>query len=164
MTNKRQQHIVIGVSGSLASGAALSWAAEEARLRKAKLHVIRTWDPARHTAPYAAVGETPTGEEEQAAARGDLAAAMRAEFGPVVPDDVTAELAKGVPERVLVNRSADADLLVLGAIAPAWLAGRSAGPVVRACLARARCPVVVIGGADRAPASAGQPIADAGVT
>jgi len=151
MTRNRQQHIVVGVSGSLASGAALTWAAEEARLRKARLHVVRVWDPARHAAPYAAVGARPTGEEDQAAAGGGLAAALRSEFGPARPDGVTAELAEGVPERVLVDRSADADLLVLGATAPAWLAGRPAGPVVRACLACAGCPVVVIGSADGKP-------------
>jgi nucleotide-binding universal stress UspA family protein len=163
MTRNRQ-HIVVGVSGSLASGAALSWAAEEARLRKARLHVVRVWDPARHAAPYAAAGATPTSEEKQTAARDDLAAVMRAEFGPASPDGVTAELAEGMPERVLVDRSADADLLVLGVTAPAWLAGRSAGPVVRACLARAQCPVVIISDADGAPMSTGRAPADAAVT
>jgi nucleotide-binding universal stress UspA family protein len=153
MTRNRQRHIVVGVSGSRASGAALSWAVEEARLRQANLHVVWAWDPARHAAPYAAVGVTPTREEQRAAARARLAAAMRAEFGPATPGNVTAELAEGVPERLLLDHSADADLLVLGVTAPAWLAGRSAGPVVRACLARARCPVVVIGGADAEPCS-----------
>jgi nucleotide-binding universal stress UspA family protein len=160
MSNVRQQVIVVGVSGSPASGAALSWAAEEARLRGARLHVVRVWDPARHAAPYAAVGATPTGEEELASARDALAAAMRAEFGPVTPEGVTAELAEGVPERVLVDRSSGADLLVLGVNTPAWLAGRSAGPVVRACLARARCPVVVISGVDAEPLAARRRVAD----
>jgi nucleotide-binding universal stress UspA family protein len=163
MSNDRQQLIVVGVSGSPASGAALSWAAEEARLRGARLHVVRVWDPARHAAPYAAVGATPTGEEELASARDGLAAVMRAEFGPVTPERVTAELAEGVPERVLVDRSAGASLLVLGVTSPAWLAGRSTGPVVRACLARAQCPVVVIGDAGGVPMPAGQPSVDATV-
>ena len=164
MSNDRRQLIVVGVSGSPASGAALSWAAEEARLRGARLHVVRAWDPARHAAPYAAVGAAPTGEEELASARDGLAAAMRAEFGPVAPNGVTAELAEGVPERVLADRSVGANLLVLGVTSPAWLAGRSAGPVVRACLARARCPVVVIGDADGVPMPAGHPPVDAGVS
>ena len=164
MSDDRQQLIVVGVRWSPASGGALSWAAEEARLRSARLHVVRVWDPARHAAPYAAVGATLTGEEELASARDALAAAMQAEFGPVTPDGVTAELAEGVPERVLVDRSADADLLVLGVTSPAWLAGRSAGPVVRACLARSRCPVVVIEDVDGVPMSAGQAPVDAAVS
>src|SRR5215469_12299255 len=168
MSNVRQQVIVVGVNGSPASGAALSWAAEEARLRGARLHVVRVWDPARHAAPYAAVGATPTGEEEPASVLGGLAAAMRAEFGSVTPDGVTTELALGVPERVLVDRSVGASLLVLGVTSPAWLAGRSAGPVVRACLARARCAVVVIGDASGEPVWPGRrpwtPSANAGTT
>jgi nucleotide-binding universal stress UspA family protein len=156
----RQQKIVVGVGRSAASAAALSWAAAEARLRRARLYVVRVWDPARHVAPYACVGALPTCDEERAAALRDLAAVMRAEFGPVAPDDVTAELAEGVPERVLVQRSAGADMLVLGVAAAAWPDGGSPGPVVRACVARARCPVVVIGGAGAASAPAGQAMAD----
>jgi nucleotide-binding universal stress UspA family protein len=149
--NKDQQHdIVVGVSGSPASRTALSWAADEARVRHARLRVVRVWDPARHAAPYARVGAAPTCDEELGTACGGLAEAVRAEFGPVLPDHVTAELPEGVPERVLVDRSAGADLLVLGMNTPAWLTGRSPGPVVRACLARSRCPVAVIAGTSQA--------------
>jgi len=48
-----------------------------------------------------------------------------------------------MPERALVDSSAAADLLVLGSES-GLTAGRSAGPVIRACLSRAYCPVVVI--------------------
>ena len=163
MSNDRQQLIVVGVSGSLASRAALSWAAAEARLRRARLHVVRAWDPVRHAAPYAAVDATLTGEEKQTEARHGLAADLRAEFGLAMPDDVTSELAEGTPERVLVARSCGADLLVLGVTDSGWLDGRSAGPVVRACLARARCPVVVIGDVNEASISAGQAPVDAAI-
>jgi nucleotide-binding universal stress UspA family protein len=156
MTYDRRQLILVGVSRSPASREALSWAAEEARIRRARLHVLRVWNPVRHAAPYAAVDATPTCEEKQAEARHGLAAALRAEFGLAVPDGVTSELAAGVPERVLVDRSGGADLLVLGVTDPAKLDGRFTGPVVRACLARARCPVVVIGDANKAPISAGR--------
>ena len=160
MAEQRQQHIVVGVNGSVASRTALRWAAEEARLRRAELHVVRAWDPVRHAAPYAAIDATPTGEERRAAADDGLMASMRAVFGAATPYDVTAELAEGMPERVLVARSAAADLLVLGVTAPAW----RAGPVIRACLTGARCPVVVIGAAGGMPGvsvPARQPLADA---
>lgn len=146
MSKDQQQDIVVGVSGSPASRTALSWAADEARLRQARLRVVRVWDPARHAAPYARVGAAPTGDEELGACCDGLAEVVRAEFGPVPPGHVTAELAAGVPERVLVDLSTGADLLVLGMNTPAWLTGRSPGPVVRACLARSRCPVAVIAG------------------
>jgi nucleotide-binding universal stress UspA family protein len=156
----RQRRVVVGVGRSDASLTALRWAAGEARLRKATLHVVRAWDPTRHAAPYAAVGSMPTAEEELAAARAGLAAAMRAAFGPETPVNVTVELAEGVPERVLVDRSAGADLLVLGGSTPPWVAGPSAGPVVRACLDLARCPVVVVSAADCPPVMACEPLTD----
>ena len=49
----------------------------------------------------------------------------------------------------------------LGVTSPAWLVGRSAGPVIRACLTRARCPVVVIDDVGGMPVSAGQAPVDA---
>jgi nucleotide-binding universal stress UspA family protein len=164
VNDSRQQHIVVGVSGSIASRTALQWAADEARLRHARLHVVRAWDPARHAAMYAGVGHLPTGDEQEAAVRAGLAAAMAAVFGPATPDGVTTELAEGVAERILVARSARADLLVLGESTPASLVGRSAGPVVRACLARASCPVVTVAGtAGGVQTPAGPQLADAAI-
>jgi nucleotide-binding universal stress UspA family protein len=72
---------------------------------------------------------------------------MRVAFGPEPPDGIDAELAEGVPERVLIDRSAIAALLVLGAARPQDTHGLSVGPVIRACLSRARCPVVVVNAA-----------------
>jgi nucleotide-binding universal stress UspA family protein len=140
-----QQRIVVGIRGSAAARTALAWAAREARLRQAALLVVRAWDPARHAAPYAPAGAAPTGDEEQAAARDELTGAVLDTFGLDVPACVTIEIAKGVAERVLLDRSAHADLLVLGTTSPASGAERPAGPVVRACLAHARCPVVIVG-------------------
>jgi nucleotide-binding universal stress UspA family protein len=164
MRDSREQHIVVGISDSRASLTALHWAAAEARLRGASLHVVRAWDSVRHAAPYAAVGQLPTGDEQEAEVRAGLAADMQAEFGPATPGGVTTELAEGAPERILVAQSARADLLVLGVTAPPWLADRSEGPVVRACLAHAGCPVVIVGSADetQAPASRERAIAAIG--
>jgi len=160
MRTDRQHHIVVGVSGSPASRTALSWAAEEATLRQAGLRVVRAWDPARHAAPYASAGALPTCDEERGTAYGGLVAAVRAQFGPFPRDGVTVELAEGVPERVLVDRSADADLLVLGMTAPAWTTGWPPGPVVRACLARSLCPVAVIAGTGQRSPSDGRVLAE----
>jgi nucleotide-binding universal stress UspA family protein len=144
MNSTGQQTIVVGVSGSSASVTALRWAADEAQRRHALLRVVRSWDPA-FRAPYAAVGGLPTADQQRAAASRELAAAMHAAFGPATPDDVVAELAEGLAERTLVERSAAADLLVLGATAPPTPAVGAVGAVVRTCLSRAHCPVVVVG-------------------
>ena len=61
------------------------------------------------------------------------------------------ELVEGAAERVLADASADADLLVLGSGSQSPVAqvdpqivDRPTGPVIRACLSHARCPVVII--------------------
>jgi len=139
-----QQEIVVGVSGSRASVAALRWAADEARRRPARLSVVCAWDPFLRRAPYADVSEGHPGDQARAALYSGLATAIRTALGPVPPDGVDTELAEGPPERVLVSRSGTADLLVLGTGRPQDAAGLSVGPVIRSCLSRARCPVVVV--------------------
>jgi nucleotide-binding universal stress UspA family protein len=161
MKEDGQQHILAGFSGSQASLTALRWAIDEARLRRADLQVVRVWDPARHAAPYAFAAGRSACDEQEPAVRAGLAAAMRAAFGPAVPEGVSAEVAEGRPERILVARSAAADLLVIGEAVPPWRVGQPAGPVVRACLAHASCPVVIVGSVAGRPASARRELADA---
>lgn len=143
MTEPARQRIVVGVHRSAASVAALRWAAAEARLRRATLHVVHAWEPAACRASYAILGDRAPSGQEQPWAQGVLDAVMRDVYGTEVPSGVTAELAEGTAERVLVQRSKGAGLLVLGAIG-ADLAERPAGPVIRACMRSARCPLVII--------------------
>jgi nucleotide-binding universal stress UspA family protein len=145
MNGNRQQRVLVGVDESAASLAALRWAADEAMLRRSRLHIVGAWDPATHSASYADVGGPATRVERETIARDAFSAAIRAVFGPQLPDGVTAELVEGAPERILLARSAEAGLLVLGATSRPSPVGWFAGPVIRACLAHARCPVVVIG-------------------
>lgn len=142
MYGVRRPVLVVGVSGSRASGAALRWAAAEARRRHARLRVIQAWDP-EFGAPYAPSGQRTAPGQQREAAGASLTSQLRAAFGRQMPAWVTAELARGVAERVLVDRSAGADLLVLGSAAPPTPTARSVGPVVRACLSRSQCPVVI---------------------
>lgn len=144
MTESAQQRIVVGVKRSAASLAALRWAAAEARLRHATLHAVHAWEPAARRASYAILGDSPVGGQERLRARDNLAAIMLAAFGTDVPAGMTAEVTEGMAERVLADRSRDADLLVLGAAADAGMTGRPAGPVIRACMRSARCPLVII--------------------
>jgi nucleotide-binding universal stress UspA family protein len=60
---------------------------------------------------------------------------------------VCVEEVDGLAARVLLDRCADADMLVLGTSGDEPGRVRSAGPVIRACLRRAPCPVVVISAA-----------------
>ncbi|HUB39534.1 MAG TPA: universal stress protein [Streptosporangiaceae bacterium] len=135
--------IVAGVSGSPASARALRWAADEAKRRSGRLKVVLAW----RIQQRAAYAHGPAPQElaaRQQRARDGLAATVRAVLGPELAAQVSTEVTEGHPERALVDSSAGADLLVLGA-ASGQFAGRSLGPVVRTCLSRAHCPVVVVG-------------------
>jgi nucleotide-binding universal stress UspA family protein len=145
MSSTRQSAVVVGVSGSRASGAALQWAAAEARRRSAPLRIVRSWHQQFH-AGYSPAAGWLTPDQQRGAATAELAAEVRAAFGAVVPDEVATELTEGAAGRTLVNLSADADLLVLGSGAPE---AESVGPVIRACLSHAHCPVVVVRPADQ---------------
>ena len=146
------RRIVVGVNGSVASLAALRWAAGEAALRRASLLVVHVWDRTRgQLAPYAMRGRQSAPGQERMAAATRLAATVRAAFGAAPPAGVITELAEGLVVRVLLDRAAEADLLVLGATtlastptSPGLAVGPTAGPVARACLSRADCPVVIV--------------------
>ena len=154
----RSPVVLVGVSGSRASRAALRWAADEAIRRHASLHVVRAFEqPAlAYYAHPAAAAVGPERAEELA--RRDLAATVRAVLGPRPRPGTTTEVVEGIAERILVDKSADADLLVLGSASGAG-AGHPIGPVVRACLYQAQCPVVAVSTKDPgcAPAALDDP-------
>lgn len=136
--------VVVGVSGSSASVAALRWAAAEAARRGARLVAVRAWQHASR-AYYAVPAGRRDAEHQHQAVTWELASTLRAAFAGGLPASLYTEVIEGLPERVLVDRSAGADMLVLGSAPSPYLSGRSVGPVIRSCLSRAHCPVVVIG-------------------
>ncbi len=75
-------------------------------------------------------------------AAGQLADAVRAVLGRAPAITVTVEVAEGLAARVLLDRAAGADLLVLGGALSD--ARDIIGPVARACLHHPPCPVVVV--------------------
>jgi nucleotide-binding universal stress UspA family protein len=147
MRDNGKPFIVVGVSDSVASKAALRWAADEARHRGARLMVIRAWEPT-HIASYAPHPLREDAAHERHAVTCELGHTLYATFGAKLPSYLFTEVIEGVPERVLADESAGADMLVLGSTSVPVLVGRSVGPVIRSCLSRAHCPVVVIGPED----------------
>lgn len=144
MNNQRNRPIiVVGVSGSPASAGAFRWAAGEARRRHGTLKVVLIWSSGLR-ACYAPPLTLQDAAAQRRKAGDDLAATIQAVLGHGPQDYVVAEVAQGVAEQTLVERSAGADLLVLGS-GSGRPAGRPVGPVVRGCLSRAHCPVVVVG-------------------
>jgi nucleotide-binding universal stress UspA family protein len=140
--------IVVGVDGSAASDAAVRWAAREARLRHATVHLVSAYDTdSRQRAQYVPQSFRTTPHEERRAAEAWVAAATELAHRYLPPEQLTAEVANEPPARVLLDRAAHAEMLVLGTTRPASQAGQppqAMGPVARPCLRLAHCPVVVV--------------------
>jgi nucleotide-binding universal stress UspA family protein len=130
--------ILVGVSGSAASRVALRWAADEAERRECGLRIVLIWQREKR-ASYAQQNRRDSTE-----CREDawcvLTDSIRTMLGSGPLRNATVEVVEGRAEQELVVASEDADLLVLGS-GPAAVVG----PVIRTCLAEARCPVVVVG-------------------
>lgn len=103
--------------------------------------MVRAWeDETRQAAPYAAHRRPAGHGEDLRCLQAWLEEQVRAVLDAPAGIDVLAEVVEGLPARVLLDRSAGAELLVVGSAAgPASL-----GPVARSCLLRAPCPVVVV--------------------
>jgi nucleotide-binding universal stress UspA family protein len=139
------RRLVVGVDGSIESVAALRWACREAALRGAEVHAVQVREELCHSlASYAAPAPSIAGDVSIDV--NDIVRTVQADTAPDV--QVRVEEVDGLPARVLLDRCAGADMLVLGTSSDVPGALRSAGPVIRACLRRSPCPVVVIGAED----------------
>ncbi len=144
MSTAKQSRIVVGVSGSLASLRALRWAAQEAIRREARLEIVLAWQP-QQPAYYAVQVSHADRAQQQETANRRLGLILGNVANAELPDQLTADVVEGLAERVLAERSAGAVMLVLGSTSSPALSGRSIGPVIRSCLSRAACTVVVVG-------------------
>jgi nucleotide-binding universal stress UspA family protein len=134
--------IVVGVDGSRGSRKALAWAVAEARLRQATVVAVHSWDvPVPAATPVGAV----------AAAPGDLLA----QGANAILDDALAavdtsglevqrRVIAGAAATTLVDESAGATLLVVGAAGHGAVVGSLLGSVTQYCVRHASCPVVVM--------------------
>jgi len=142
------RRIVVGVDGSAESAAAFRWACREASLRGAEVHAVHVREAKCHSLASYAASAASSSEDSEGDDEVDIVGLRRS----AVPDQppspgvqVRTEVVDGLAARVLLDRCAGADMLVLGTASDRSGAVRSAGPVIRACLRRALCPVVVIG-------------------
>ena len=131
--------IVVGGDGSEESKKALRWAADQASLTHATLRIVTAW--------YVHVGYGfppmfPISYEVPA--RRALEATTDAVLGHSPACPVHAELKQGHPRQVLVDTSAEGDLLVLGNRGLGGIAGMLLGSVSEYCARHAKCPVVIV--------------------
>jgi nucleotide-binding universal stress UspA family protein len=144
------RRIVVGVDGSAESAAAFRWACREASLRGAEVHAVHVREAKCHSLASYAVPAPESSASPFDEDGVDVAALRRSvvpEHGLCPGVQVRTEIVDGLAARVLLDRCAGADMLVLGTASDPTGALRSAGPVIRACLRRASCPVVVISAA-----------------
>ena len=143
--------IVVGVDGSDASGAALRWAAEEARFRAVPLVVVHAWS----FVPAQPIGDpgllaVPAGdiagqlEAESVAARSILAEGVAAALGDDPGLEVEQQLVESDPGDALVAASESAELVVVGSHGRSGLRAALLGSVSRHVASHAACPVVVV--------------------
>ncbi|MFD5876725.1 universal stress protein [Streptomyces sp. NPDC060322] len=141
-----RRRIVVGVSGSPGSFAALHRATAEAQERNAELYAVLAWQlPGGGLGSRATYGTAVLRECREAAVE-DLRTVLDTAFAVGRPGvTLIGRTVRGEPGAVLVDavRSAD-DLLVVGTGARGrWLPGLRA-PVARHCLAHAPCPVLAV--------------------
>jgi nucleotide-binding universal stress UspA family protein len=129
--------VVVGVDGSEHSLRALEWAAHEARLIGAPLHIV-------HAFPHEFLKAGSADPHVGAAARSLHGLAARLQELDSRPLSVSTEVADGVPTKVLVEESRRAALLVVGSRGHGGFARLLLGSTAVDVTAHATCPVAVI--------------------
>jgi nucleotide-binding universal stress UspA family protein len=136
--------ILVGVDGSAAALDAARWAAVEARLRGRAVRLVSAYTTLAFADTPELTGAAGPADAARRRARNAIRAAETAvrEVTPDVP--VLGQVRIGPAVRTLADLSRRAAMVVVGRDRPASAAGRL-GSVTAGVVARARCPVVVVG-------------------
>ncbi len=139
MTNKP---IVVGVDGSPASGAALRWALVEAKHRACDVLVVHCWHlfPARGGQYSASASELEVFE----ASASKLLDDVLADAGAAMDPKVRKVIRYGDATTLLLEESANAEMLVVGARGAGGFTGLLVGSVTSKLTKHASCPIVVV--------------------
>jgi nucleotide-binding universal stress UspA family protein len=139
--------ISVGVDGSPAAERALAWAVDEAHRRGADLEVVGVYHPYDEPGPYGGVfmqladpGSTERFRREAEEHVDKALASLQA----AVP--VRRKVLAGPPAKVLLQRTADTDLLVLGRHDGHGRGASFLGSVTRQVLHHAASPVAIVPG------------------
>jgi nucleotide-binding universal stress UspA family protein len=136
--------VLVGVDGSPESGDALKYAVAEADRRGARLCVVSTYFP-----EYSVHGRTQPVTASEAGIEVDVEKETRrmvedALSGDTPQPPVEIVVAAGPAAGVLIDRSAEVDVLVLGHRGRGGFASMLLGSVGLQCVLHARCPVIVV--------------------
>ncbi len=140
----RHQRILLGVGGRDVEAPAVRFAFREAAARGCALSALSAW---RRPAPRPAEHPLITGDPAQSAEARAAAVLDKALEGPAREYPgvrVSRATPEGAAAKILVERSAAADLLVVGARRQGSFIGLELGRVAHRALHHAACPVVVV--------------------
>ena len=139
MVNSTVQKVIVGVDGSDCSQEALAWSRRYVEAVGGKLTAVIAWHyPPMPTGPGMV---PPTDYDPQGTARTIMANAMTGVGGGA---DIEQAVVEGNAAAVLIDKSRDADLLVVGTRGHGGFAGMLLGSVSAHCAHHAHCPVVVV--------------------
>jgi nucleotide-binding universal stress UspA family protein len=134
--------VIVGADGSLDAEAALHWAANYVEAADGRMLVVTAWTwPTFQDVPIQ------VGRFDPRKGALDLVEHAAAASG-LTADRVQTRVVHGDPRKVLVEMSADADLLVLGAGGVRSIGGRMMGSVANYCVRHVSCPVLVVRAGD----------------
>ncbi|HLV57358.1 MAG TPA: universal stress protein [Natronosporangium sp.] len=144
MDADRTGRVIVGISTTLSGLHALRVAVAHARERRVPLHAVRTWEPPAD--PDVLSGSGPGERPLASAASATVASAFTETLGAVPADiEVRTVVVPDSPGPVLVGYACrDTDLLVIGTGRRSGLRRLRGSRVVRYCVSRAVCPVLVV--------------------
>lgn len=137
-----QPVIVVGVDGSAASRAAITWAVKQAQLIGGTVKAVTAWH-----IPAMAYGSGMVFADEEGIRQATVQTqkeAIDTVIGTEPPVAIESYVAEGPAALVLVEAAEDAELLVMGSRGHGAFTGMLLGSVSDYCVSHAPCPVVVI--------------------
>ena len=138
-----RRRVIVGVDGSPDSSDALDWAIDQAGFLDAVLEVVHVRFMAERAGKFFAEAE----ETERSIL--DRAEAQVRDRAPAV--EVITILADPPTAKFLIDRSRDAELLVVGSRGLGGFKELALGSVSQQCAHHAHCPVVVVRHRDQGP-------------
>jgi nucleotide-binding universal stress UspA family protein len=136
--------VVVGVGGPAEGSAAVRFAVREAEARGCAVHAVRAWRrPAHEHVDHPLVADDTARVNEERAST-FLTDALRDAVRRRPQVDVHRQSVEGPAHQVLLEASADADLMVVGALRRHGHLGLQLGRVAHALLHHADCPVAVV--------------------
>lgn len=134
--------VIVGVDGSPHSDRALRWACRRGESCGDTVRAVCTWSLSSSGEDWEMQpGMKAEGQRRAERVLREAVDRVRADHPAVTVETVAVE---GPPARVLVDMSADADLLVVGSRGLGGFSGLLLGSVSIQCVHHSRCPVTVI--------------------